>query len=45
MRVALVLDDPQGPTWAEATAAGALDAVGALDVAIAIGSALAALHA
>jgi diguanylate cyclase (GGDEF)-like protein len=45
VRVALVLDDPSGPTWTEAAAAGTLDAVGALDVAIAVGSALAALHA
>ncbi|QYG94639.1 diguanylate cyclase [Iamia sp. SCSIO 61187] len=45
MRVALVLDDPPGPTWAEAVTAGAIDLVGVLDVAIAVGSALAALHA
>lgn len=44
-RVALVLDDPPGPTWAEAVAAGAIDLGGVLDVAIAVGSALAALHA
>jgi len=45
VRVALILDDPPGPTWAEVMAAGGLDVVGALDVAIAVGSALAALHA
>ncbi|HEU5152725.1 MAG TPA: diguanylate cyclase [Iamia sp.] len=45
VRVALVLDDPPGPTWAEAASSGDLDTVGVLDVAIATGSALAALHA
>ncbi|HEX7132731.1 MAG TPA: diguanylate cyclase [Iamia sp.] len=45
VRVALVLDDPPGPTWAEAAAAGELDTVAVLDIAIAVGSALAALHA
>lgn len=45
VRVALVLDDPPGPTWAEAVSSGDLDAVGVLDVAVAVGAALAALHA
>lgn len=45
VRVALVLDDPPGPTWAEAAAAGEVDPLGSIDVAVAVGSALAALHA
>ncbi|HYI61344.1 MAG TPA: diguanylate cyclase [Acidimicrobiales bacterium] len=44
-RVALVLDDPEGPTLAEAVEAGGLGLLDVLDVGVAVGRALAALHA